>query len=114
MKPLLTAHPPFRLPTTTTMKLLVVLSSLLALMVASVLANPSLDVLQLHSLTHSNNSLRTSLKVLFPSDENPQGSDHWFLLRDLNPQQRYELRVCWAAVVCTQLYYAYLFDLHTD
>lgn len=114
------------------MKLLVVLSSLLALMVASVLANtekalftapeaisftdsnPSLDVLQLHSLTHSNNSLRTSLKVPFPSDEKPQGSDHWFLLRDLNPQQRYELRVCWAAVVCTQLYYAYLFDLHTD
>jgi hypothetical protein len=39
--------------------------------------------------------------VVFPSEGTPQGSDHWFLLRDLNPQQRYELRVCWAAVVRT-------------
>jgi len=101
------------------MKLPGSLTSLLALLVASALANtekaiftapdaisftdsgPTLDVLQLQSITHSDNSLRTSLDVVFPTPETPQGSDHWFLLRDLNPQQRYELRVCWAAVVCT-------------
>lgn len=100
------------------MKLPGSLASLLALLVASAFANtekaiftapdaisftdsnPTLDVLQLHSLTHNNNTLRSSLTVVFPSEETPQGSDHWFLLRDLNPQQRYELRVCWAAVVC--------------
>jgi hypothetical protein len=99
------------------MKLPGCLASLLALLVASALANtekaiftapnaitftdsnPSLDVLQLQSITHSESTLRTSLEVVVPSEETPQGSDHWFLLRDLNPQQRYELRVCWAAVV---------------
>jgi hypothetical protein len=101
------------------MKLIGSLASVFALLVASALANtekaiftapdaitftdsnPTLDVLQLHSLTHSDNALRTSLNVVFPSEGTPQGSDHWFLLRDLNPQQRYELRVCWAAVVRT-------------
>lgn len=100
------------------MKLPGSLTSLFALLVASALANtekaiftapgavsstdsgPTLDVLQLHSLSHSGNSLRASLDVLFPSEESAQGSDHWFLLRDLNPHQRYELRVCWAAIVC--------------
>jgi hypothetical protein len=99
------------------MKLPGSLTSLLALLVASALANtekviftapnaisftnsdPTLDVLQLRSITHSNNALRTSLNVAFPGAETPQGTDHWFLLRDLNSQQRYELRVCWAAVV---------------
>lgn len=95
------------------------LSSLFALLVASVLANtekiiftapdalsftgsnPSLDVLQLQSLTHVFNTLTTSLDVSFPTEDAQQGSDHWFLLRDLNPRQRYELRLCWPAVVCT-------------
>lgn len=101
------------------MKLPGSLASLFALLVASALANtekaiftapdavsftdsnPTLDALQLQSLTHSDNALRTSLKVVFPSEDKTQGSDHWFLLRDLNPQQRYELRVCWAAIVRT-------------
>lgn len=100
------------------MKLPGSLTSLFALLVASALANtekaiftapdavsstdsgPTLDVLQLHSLSQSGNTLRTSLDVLFPSEDSPQGSDHWFLLRDLTPHQRYELRVCWAAIVC--------------
>jgi len=100
------------------MKLPGSLTSLLALLVASAFANtekaiftapdaisftdsnPTLDVLQLQSITHSESALRTSLNVAFPSKETPQGTDHWYLLRDLNSQQRYELRVCWAAVVC--------------
>ena len=95
------------------------LSSLFALLVASALANtektifiapdalsftdsnPSLDVLQLQSLNHTSSTLTTSLDVLFPTEDAPQGADHWFLLRDLNPGQRYEVRVCWPAVVCT-------------
>jgi hypothetical protein len=102
------------------MKLSHTLSSLFALLVASVLANtektiftapdalsftdsnPSLDVLQLQSLTNVSSTLTTSLDVLFPTEHAPQGSDHWFLLRDLNPGQRYEVRVCWPAVVCIQ------------
>ena len=101
----------------TTMKPSHTLSSLFALLVASVHANtektifiapdalsftdsnPGLDVLQLQSLTHESSTLTTSLDVLFPTQDAPQGSDHWFLLRDLNPGQRYELRVCWPAVV---------------
>lgn len=99
------------------MKLPGSLTSLFALLVASALANtekaiftapeavtstdsgPTLDILRLQTLSHTDHTLRTSLNVVFPSEEAPQGSDHWFLLRDLNPRQRYELRVCWAAIV---------------
>lgn len=101
------------------MKLHHSLSSLFALLVATALANtektiftapdalsftdskPSLDILQLQSLTPVFSTLTTSLEVLFPTVDAPQGSDHWFLLRDLYPGQRYELRVCWSAVVGT-------------
>lgn len=100
------------------MKLPNSLYCLFALLVSSVTANtekviftapaavpftdstPSLDVLQLQSLTHDASTLRTALNVVFPSDETPKGSDYWFLLRNLNPHQRYELRICWAATVC--------------
>ncbi|KAK5172548.1 uncharacterized protein LTR77_002668 [Saxophila tyrrhenica] len=46
-------------------------------------------------------SLRTALSVAFPTataSKEPQGVESWFLLSDLNPGQRYEVRVCWAAV----------------
>ena len=54
--------------------------------------NQSLD-----TLTPSAPKLRTSLPVAFPTTDQPYGSEYWFLLRDLHPGQRYEVRVCWAA-----------------
>ncbi|KAM0713677.1 hypothetical protein Q7P37_010639 [Cladosporium fusiforme] len=104
------------------MKLPGSLSCLFALLVASATANtektiftapeavaftdsaPTLDVLQLQVLTHDKSTLRTALNVVFPTEETPQGTDHWFLLRDLNPHQRYELRVCWAAIQPTEFW----------
>lgn len=62
-------------------------------------ARPGLDFLQLPLLTHDRPSLETSVAVAFPSTERPHGLDHWYLLRDLDPKQRYELRVCWTATV---------------
>lgn len=100
------------------MKLLAGLACVFALLVTTALANtekaifiapeaialpdaqPSLDTLQLHALTHRNSTLRTSLDVVFPNDLSPRGQDHWYLLRNLSQGQRYELRVCWAATVC--------------
>lgn len=98
------------------MKLSAGLPTLFALLVASVSANtekaiftapdavtftdsnPSLDVLQLESLALERSTLRTSLDVAAPGEAASGGvKDHWYLLRDLNPQQRYELRVCWSA-----------------
>lgn len=100
------------------MKLSAGLPTLFALLVASVSANtekaiftapdavtftdsnPSLDVLQLESLALERSTLRTSLDVAAPGEAASGGvEDHWYLLRDLNPQQRYELRVCWSASV---------------
>lgn len=54
--------------------------------------NRSLD-----TLTPAVPKLRKSLPVAFPTDDLPYGTEFWFLLRDLNPGQRYEVRVCWAA-----------------
>ncbi|KAL1584761.1 hypothetical protein WHR41_06950 [Cladosporium halotolerans] len=98
------------------MKLSAGLPTLFALLVASVSANtekaiftapdavtftdsnPSLDVLQLESLALERSTLRTSLDVAAPGEAASGGvKDHWYLLRDLNPQQRYELRACWSA-----------------
>jgi len=62
-------------------------------------ATPALDNLRLHSLTPARSSFRTSLPVVLTSEEYPRGLESWFLLRELKQRQRYELRICWAAVV---------------
>lgn len=66
-------------------------------------AAPTLDTLQLDTISPSNSTLRTPLPVAFPSENSPQGLESWFLLKGLNAGQRYELRVCWAAVVCVSV-----------
>lgn len=72
------------------------------------LASPSLADLNLDILGPAANlSLRTSLARIFPEDDDPEaaaqgkprGRASWFILDDLSPGQRYELRVCWAAIV---------------
>lgn len=62
-------------------------------------AHPSLDNLRLGTLSPTHKSLRSVVKRTFPSVEDKKGFQSWYLLEDLTPDQRYELRVCWAATV---------------
>ncbi|KAK4181155.1 hypothetical protein QBC36DRAFT_318745 [Triangularia setosa] len=52
-------------------------------------------------------SLHTLVPVSFPTTSHPKGTESWFLLWDLTPSQRYEVRICWAATQPTS------FDLDT-
>ena len=88
----------------------VAIALLFALLISAVQANtektiflaPAISDLKtlnqsLDTLTPSAPKLRKSLPVAFPTGDQPYGAEYWFLLRDLNPGQRYEVRVCWAA-----------------
>jgi len=61
---------------------------------------PSLSNLNLDVLSPASTVFRTALPVSFPTDQFPDGNSSWYILSDLNPSQRYELRVCWTATVC--------------
>lgn len=50
------------------------------------------------TLTPANPSLRRTLPVSFASGDERYPSEHWYLLRTLNSGQRYEVRICWAAI----------------
>ncbi|KAK5120108.1 hypothetical protein LTR85_006589 [Meristemomyces frigidus] len=67
-------------------------------------AGPSFDNLNLYSLSPDHLSLRLSLPVAFPSEEQPRGLDSWYLLQGLSEAQRYEVRICWAAVQPTSFW----------
>ena len=70
-------------------------------------SGPSLDNLNLHSITFQQSSLRTFLPVAFPNEET-NGLSSWYLLPHLNAGQRYEVRICWAAVQPT----SFIVDVH--
>ncbi len=55
-------------------------------------------------LSPEQSSIRTSLPVAFPTTENTRGLEYWYLLRRLNERQRYEVRVCWAAIQPTEFW----------
>lgn len=61
--------------------------------------NPGLDDLGLDRLSPFDFVVRTYLNASFPTEDAPQGSESWFYLEDLNPGQRYEVRICWLATV---------------
>lgn len=61
--------------------------------------HPNLDDLALIPLSPLHLSVRTRLNASFPSDESPNGAEHWFLLDGLSPSARYEARICWLATV---------------
>lgn len=63
------------------------------------LTHPTLSDLRLDTLTPTNLTLRTQLAAQFPSPSHPKGTATWFILDNLTPNQRYEVRVCWAATV---------------
>lgn len=60
---------------------------------------PSIESLQIKTLTPAANAFRTALPVVFPNSSYPKGSQSWYVLHDLSPGTRYEVRVCWAATV---------------
>lgn len=60
----------------------------------------ALNSIDLTKLSPSHSKKRLSLPVAFPSLEKPNGVDSWYILSNLTQDQRYEVRVCWAAIVC--------------
>lgn len=60
---------------------------------------PTLGDLRLDVLTPDDWSRRLDLQASFPDAGSPLGTTTWLLLTNLTQNQRYELRVCWAATV---------------
>ncbi|GAB1313160.1 GPI transamidase component PIG-T [Madurella fahalii] len=65
-------------------------------------ARSLLSDLHLDILNPANGTLRTRLAAQFPTDAHPLGTATWFILDALTPNQRYEVRVCWAAAQPTE------------
>ncbi|EED15132.1 conserved hypothetical protein [Talaromyces stipitatus ATCC 10500] len=59
--------------------------------------NSAIDDLGLDRLSPTDFMLRTNLNASFPTDDRPYGTESWFYLEELNPGQRYEVRICWMA-----------------
>ncbi|KAI1615888.1 hypothetical protein EDD36DRAFT_199408 [Exophiala viscosa] len=66
----------------------------------------SIDNLLLVPLSEGLSTLRTELEASFPTESEPHGTIHWFLLEGLQPTSRYEVRICWMATQPTS------FSLH--
>jgi hypothetical protein len=63
--------------------------------------HPTLEDLQLHTLSPQNGTVRTKLRAAFPTNTSVWGEASWVLLENLVEGQRYEVRICWAATVTT-------------
>lgn len=59
---------------------------------------------QLKQLTPDEPIIRASLDVTFPEKDDPWSSEHWYLLKHLKEGQRYEVRICWAAIQPTNFW----------
>lgn len=59
----------------------------------------TLQALRLDTISSDNSTLKKALPVAFPTQDNPRGLESWYLLNGLNAAQRYEVRICWPAVV---------------
>lgn len=64
---------------------------------------PGLEVLNLPVLSPASSSKRLSLPRPFPTTSVPDGSHSWLILADLEPLCRYEVRICWTAIVSVPL-----------
>lgn len=67
--------------------------------------HPTIEDLHLEVLTPQRLSLRTHIKAQFPTDSEKYGLATWLVLDQLQEGQRYEVRVCWAATVCSSDHY---------
>ncbi|KAJ5038946.1 uncharacterized protein L3040_006620 [Drepanopeziza brunnea f. sp. 'multigermtubi'] len=59
--------------------------------------HPTLEDLQLESLSPNHWSLRTHIRAEFPTNSSSYGQTSWYLLHNLHEGRRYEVRICWAA-----------------
>ncbi|KIW99007.1 uncharacterized protein Z519_00670 [Cladophialophora bantiana CBS 173.52] len=64
----------------------------------------SIDNLFLTRLSEQYPSVRTHINASFPSPDSPKGTQNWFLIEDLRPERRYELRICWLATQPTSFW----------
>ncbi|KAL4907465.1 hypothetical protein BDW74DRAFT_124733 [Aspergillus multicolor] len=64
---------------------------------SAVSTDSALGDLGLERLTPANGMLRTRLNASSPTEVEIRGTDSWYLLENLNPGQRYEVRICWLA-----------------
>jgi hypothetical protein len=62
---------------------------------------PTLENLQLDTLSPAAWSVRTHVEAEFPTDIAKYGQSKWLLLHSLEEGRRYEVRICWAATVCS-------------
>ncbi|KAK0127747.1 hypothetical protein ONS96_007260 [Cadophora gregata f. sp. sojae] len=60
-------------------------------------AHPTLEDLQLDSISPKRWALRTHIPAEFPTNASQYGQVSWYLLDRLQEGQRYEVRICWAA-----------------
>ncbi|KAG8626151.1 hypothetical protein KVT40_006552 [Elsinoe batatas] len=58
---------------------------------------PSIENLGLVSLSPQTTTFRGALPVVFANGTYPRGLQSWYVLHDLTPGARYEVRICWAA-----------------
>jgi hypothetical protein len=63
--------------------------------------SPTLGDLQLEALSPESSSVRTHIGAEFPTNIFKYGQSTWVLLHKLQEGQRYEVRICWAATVCS-------------
>jgi hypothetical protein len=75
-------------------------------------AHPTIEDLNLEVLTPPRNVLQTQLRAEFPTESRKHGVPSWFLIDNMQQGQRYEARVCWAAIQPTA-FRLEVFDLQT-
>jgi hypothetical protein len=67
--------------------------------------HPTLDDLRLAVLEPVHAPiLETQLAVQFPTKPAPRGLESWYFLRGLEEGRRYEVRICWPATVCLNVF----------
>ena len=64
-------------------------------------ASTALNDLQILRLDKDHKSVRDKIPVEFATEKRPFGKQSWYLLEGLEEGRRYEIRVCWAAIVNT-------------
>ena len=65
-------------------------------------SGPSLAALQVEALSPARSQIRTAVPVVFGDTVNSHGNQSWYILSNLTPGRRYEVRVCWPATVSTK------------
>ena len=70
-----------------------------------------LTTLNLDVLSPNKKTIRRHLPATFANSTNQVGTTTWLLLENLVGQQRYEVRICWAATVSLKSFLIYPWPL---